>query len=92
MQTFLMKQSCNVNCQSRPQHILELYEKLSSSKFKFQDARDYRPGHSDIIGLLRTTLNMQDFHLKKLLIARKNFILRKKLKKIRTISKSSGEL
>ena len=86
-----MKQSCNVNCLSRPQHILKLYEKLSSSKFKFQDARDYRPGHIEI-GLLRTTLNMQDFHLKKLLITRKNFILRKKLKKIRTISKSSGEL
>ena len=42
--------------------------------------------------MVRTILNMQNFHLKKLLVTRKNFNLRKKLQKIRTVLMNSGEL
>ena len=44
------------------------------------------------MGLSKTILDMQNFHIRKLLIIRKNFTLRKKSQKIRTIPKNSGEL
>ena len=42
--------------------------------------------------MVRTILNMQNVHLKKLLITRKKLNLRKKLQKIRTVLMNSGEL
>ena len=42
--------------------------------------------------LIKTILNNENFHLKKLLIIRKNSTFSKKLQEIRTIPKNSSEL
>ena len=54
--------------------------------------KPYKKSSNQAWKLIRTILNMQTFHLKKLLIIRNNFTSRKKLHEIRATPKESGEL
>ena len=62
--------------------VLNVIPNLDKLYKKFKQARK----------LKKTILNIKNFHLRKLLIIRKNFTFRKKMPKIRIIRKNSGEL